>query len=58
MYLMRELLDSSYASIGHTLGGRDHTTVMHGVVKIENYIANDMTIKNVIEDITKNIKNR
>lgn len=58
MYLMRELLDSSYASIGHTLGGRDHTTIMHGVVKIENYIANDMTIKNVIEDITKNIKNR
>ncbi len=58
MYLMRELLDSSYASIGQALGGRDHTTVMHGVVKIENYISNDMTIKNVIEDIIKNIKNR
>ena len=58
MYLMRDLLDLSYTAIGQSLGGRDHTTVMHGVEKIDNFISNDMTIKNVIEDIKKNIKNR
>lgn len=58
MYLMRELLDMSYASIGQVLGGRDHSTVLHGVDKIENQYNNDMTIKNVIDDIIKNIKNR
>ncbi|MBI4122517.1 MAG: chromosomal replication initiator protein DnaA [Parcubacteria group bacterium] len=34
MFLMREELDSSYPTIGHELGGRDHTTAMHAYAKI------------------------
>jgi len=35
MYLLREHLNQSYESVGELLGGRDHTTVMYGVEKIE-----------------------
>ncbi len=58
MYIMRELLDMSYSRIGQVLGGRDHSTVLHGVDKIENQYNNDMSIKNMIDDIIKNIKNK
>ena len=36
MYLMRDMADSSLVSIGKFLGGRDHTTVMYGVEKIQD----------------------
>src|SRR5680860_318852 len=40
IYLIREELGSSYPSIGNELGGRDHTTAMHGYNKILNEIKN------------------
>lgn len=36
MYLIRELTDSPLMSIGDVLGGRDHTTIMHGIRKVED----------------------
>ena len=38
MYLMREELALSYPKIAQSLGGRDHTTIMHGCHKIEKEI--------------------
>jgi chromosomal replication initiator protein len=35
MYLLREMTDTPYMGIGEILGGRDHTTIMYGVDKIE-----------------------
>jgi chromosomal replication initiator protein len=35
MYLLREETESSLMEIGRTLGGRDHTTVLNGVERIE-----------------------
>jgi chromosomal replication initiator protein len=34
MYVMREETDRSLADIGQALGGRDHTTVLHGIDKM------------------------
>jgi chromosomal replication initiator protein len=34
MYFLREKLSQSFPQIGDALGGKDHTTVMHGVKKI------------------------
>jgi len=34
MYIMREEISTSYPTIGHELGGRDHTTAMHAYNKI------------------------
>jgi chromosomal replication initiator protein len=39
MYVIRKELDSSFPSIGEFFGGRDHTTVMHAVEKIQNLLA-------------------
>ena len=39
MYLTRELTEMSMPQIGFRLGGRDHTTVLHGVRKISAAIA-------------------
>src|SRR5690606_25363393 len=38
MYLIRKELENSFPSIGEFFGGRDHTTVMHAVDKIEGMI--------------------
>ena len=35
MYLLKKELGLTYVEIGNLLGGRDHTTIMHGVDKIE-----------------------
>lgn len=41
MYLARRLSGSSYRTIGAALGGRDHTTVLHGVRVCDGRIAAD-----------------
>jgi len=38
IYLMREEIRTSYPSIGHEMGGRDHTTAMHAYNKISREI--------------------
>jgi chromosomal replication initiator protein len=35
MYLLRERTELSLSEIGDALGGRDHTTILHGIRKIE-----------------------
>jgi len=35
MYLLKEELNCSFPQIGHTLGGRDHTTVLYGCQRIK-----------------------
>ena len=41
MYLAKDLTNHSYPQIGSRFGGRDHTTVMHAVRKVEDLIAED-----------------
>jgi chromosomal replication initiator protein len=36
MHRARRELDAPYALIGYALGGRDHSTVMHGIKRYEN----------------------
>lgn len=49
MYLIRKELDSSFPSIGEYFGGRDHTTVMHAVDKVENLIKDKDQFKQEVE---------
>lgn len=39
MYILRKEFGMSFVEIGNMLGGRDHTTVMYGVDKVENLLA-------------------
>lgn len=41
MYLSKQLTPRSLPEIGRRFGGRDHTTIMHGVRKIEELMASD-----------------
>lgn len=51
MYLCRELTDYSLSDIGKILGKKDHTTVIHGVNKIEELMKQDSEITNKISSI-------
>jgi chromosomal replication initiator protein len=49
MYVSRKELGSSFPTIGEFYGGRDHTTVMHGVEKIENLLAQTESLKQEVD---------
>jgi chromosomal replication initiator protein len=42
MYILKHDLSLSFVEIGNILGGRDHTTIMHGVKKIEGLFSNKL----------------
>lgn len=45
MYLLKKELRLTLVEIGNVLGGRDHTTVMHGVTKIELLLSTPEAVK-------------
>lgn len=49
MYLARKELNSSFPTIGEFFGGRDHTTVMHGVEKVEGMTKEKLALKQEID---------
>lgn len=55
MFLMKKMTDKSLRDIGVVFGGRDHSTVMHAVSKIEDMMRGDdmlgQTLKKMEEDI-------
>ncbi len=56
MYIARETTELSYKAIGESFG-RDHTTALFSVNKIEEFIKTSPYDKELIEDIIKNLKN-
>ena len=55
MYLCRDMLATPLQTIGSFLGGRDHTTIIHGADKISSDLKKDETLKNTIEILKKKI---
>jgi chromosomal replication initiator protein len=51
MCILREETGSSLVEIGALLGGRDHSTVMHGIDKIEKQIESDAALRNQVNAI-------
>lgn len=49
MYLIRKELENSFPSIGDFFGGRDHTTVMHAVDKINSMVSNKIQFKQEVD---------
>jgi len=56
IYLSRELTDLSLNSIGEAFGRRDHTTVIHSYNKIKNKTKKDKNFKNIVDNLTLEIK--
>lgn len=55
MYLIRSMTDTPLKSIGIFLGGKDHSTVKHGVDKITKEVTTDETLSNTVSIIKKKI---
>ncbi|MBX9454715.1 MAG: chromosomal replication initiator protein DnaA [Rhizobium sp.] len=49
MYLSKTMTPRSFPEIGRRFGGRDHTTVLHAVRKIEDLISSDQKLGHEIE---------
>ncbi|NBB65211.1 chromosomal replication initiator protein DnaA [Pseudomonas sp. ODNR1LW] len=56
MYLCKQHTTRSYPDIGRRFGGRDHTTVLHGVRKIEELMAQDDQIARDVEALTRKLR--
>ena len=55
MYLCRYTMDISLQDIAYRLGKKDHTTIMHGVAKIEEGMQTSESLRNTIDIIRKKI---
>lgn len=55
MYLCRKLTVMSLQSVGNIVGGRDHTTVINGINRVEIRIKEDESFSNSIDKITKKL---
>jgi len=51
MYLLREELGLQLMKVGELMGGRDHTTVMHGVEKIKGEIEGNEETRNMVMNV-------
>ena len=56
MYLSRELTDNSLPRIGRAFGGKDHTTVLHAIDKIEKQIGQDTQLKNTVDKLQNDLR--
>ncbi len=56
MYLCKQMTSRSLPEIGRRFGGRDHTTVMHGVRRIEELKVSDSQIAEDVELLSRALK--
>ena len=55
MYIARETTELTYKAIGQCFG-KDHTTVLYNVTKIEEFLKDKPYQRELVEDIIKNLK--
>lgn len=51
MYLTREILDVPFVRVGKAFGGKDHSTVINAIVKVEKQLKTDPAIVQAINEI-------
>jgi len=56
MYVMRELTDLSYPAIASVFGGRDHTTVMHAVKKINGLLPAERKVYDQVAQLIAHVR--
>ena len=57
MYLSKQLTGQPLVEIGKAFGGRDHTTVLYAINKIESIIKTDSNTRTIVDNIRKMIIN-
>jgi chromosomal replication initiator protein len=56
MFLARKLTPASLPELGQKFGGKDHTTVLHNVKKIEAAIVSDLDLRAVVDSLQRNLE--
>lgn len=56
MYLLKKELKTTLVDIGNFLGGRDHTTIMHGVSKISSLLEKDPSLEEEVKQIKEELE--
>ena len=56
MYIGRKLTSASYPEIGAKFGGKDHSTVIHAIKKIDKAMIEDIQLRSTVEKLTNSIK--
>lgn len=56
MYLMREETDASLLQIGSALGGRDHTTIIHGCEKVRSEMVRDEHLRREVAAVLDSLR--
>ena len=57
-YVVREITNLPMKSIGAEFGGRDHSTIVYAIQKVETQMGQDASFKHTVTDIIKNISER
>ena len=55
MYIIRKTTSLSFPEIGDLFGGRDHSTVIHSIKKIEKLYKEEKPVKNSVDTILKKL---
>jgi chromosomal replication initiator protein len=55
MYLLKRELGLTFVEIGNLLGGRDHTTIMHGVDKVEDMLKKSLLSEDILRIVKLNV---
>jgi chromosomal replication initiator protein len=55
MYLSRQMTHSSLSEIGRAFGGKDHTTVLHAVDKIQTLLQEDPKLRKTIDGLVQSV---
>ena len=56
MFLIRELLDTSLKQIGRVFGGRDHSTVIHSIRRVEERLDSDDVFRAKVEGLRRELQ--
>lgn len=56
MYLCRDLTDLSLPKIGAMFGGRDHTTVMYAIEKVQQLMQSDRDVFDRVSDLSQSLR--
>ena len=56
MYVVRELLGTPLQQIGEIYGGRDHSTVLYSIRKVESRMGEDDDFRGRVEDVIAELR--
>jgi chromosomal replication initiator protein len=57
IYLCRDMTKASYPEIGEKFGGKDHSTIIHSVKKIEGLLAADPALAETMRQLKHDLLN-